>query len=153
MTAKLTPTDQLLLDGFQRDLPLVPRPFAAMAERLGIDEAMVLELLERLLADGVVSRVGAVVEPHRTGFSTLAAMAMPDWALPQIAEFVSGFPEVNHNYEREHAFNLWFVVTGPTPERVRQVLAEIQYRTGVPVLDLPLVEAFRLDLGFKLQWH
>ena len=66
---------------------------------------------------------------------------------------MSGFPEVNHNYEREHALNLWFVVTAPTTERVRQVLAEIEYRTGTAVLDLPLVEAFRLDLGFKLRCY
>jgi DNA-binding Lrp family transcriptional regulator len=153
MTARLTTTEQHLIDAFQRDLPLVPRPFAAMAERLGVDEATVLDLLDRLLTDGVLSRVGAVIEPHRAGASTLAAMAVPDWALPQLADFVSSFPEVNHNYEREHALNLWFVVTAPSADRVRQVLAEIQYRTGVPVLDLPLVEAFRLDLGFKLQWH
>jgi DNA-binding Lrp family transcriptional regulator len=153
MAMTLTATQQRLLDEFQRDLPLVPRPFAVIAERLGADETTVLELLERLQADGVVSRVGAVVEPHRAGWSTLAAMAVPGWALPQIADFVSGLPEVNHNYEREHRLNLWFVVTAPTAERVRQVLAMIEYRTGVPVLDLPLVEAFRLDLGFRLQWR
>jgi DNA-binding Lrp family transcriptional regulator len=153
MITKLTATERHLLDGFQRDLPLVPRPFTVMAERLGIDEETVLDLLRHLLAEGVVSRVGAVIEPHTAGASTLAAMAVPAWALPQIADFVSAYPEVNHNYEREHALNLWFVVTASTPERVRQVLAEIEYRTGVAVLDLPLVEAFRLDLGFKLQWH
>jgi DNA-binding Lrp family transcriptional regulator len=153
MAMTLSTTQQRLLDEFQRDLPLVPRPFAAIADRLGIDEEAVLALLERLQADGVLSRVGAVVEPHQAGWSTLAAMAVPDWALPQIADFVSGLPEVNHNYEREHRLNLWFVVTAPTAERVRQVLAMIEYRTAVPVLDLPLVEAFRLDLGFKLQWH
>jgi DNA-binding Lrp family transcriptional regulator len=153
MTTGLGETERRLLDEFQRHLPLVPRPFAAVAERLGVDEATVLDLLERLIEDGVVSRVGAVIEPHTAGWSTLAAMAVPGWALPSIAEFVSGFPEVNHNYEREHALNLWFVVTAGTVGRVRQVLAEIEYRTSVPVLDLPLVEAFRLDLGFKLQWR
>jgi DNA-binding Lrp family transcriptional regulator len=153
MTASLAAVERCLIDEFQRDLPLVPRPYAAIAERLGVDEATVLAMLERLLADGVISRIGAVVAPHAAGWSTLAAMAVPDWALPQIADFVSAYPEVNHNYEREHRLNLWFVVTAPNPERVRQVLAEIEYRTGVPVLDLPLAEAFRLDLGFKLQWH
>lgn len=153
MATTLSGTEQRLVDEFQRDLPLVERPFAAIAERLGVDEATVLAMLGRLLADGVISRVGAVVEPHKAGWSTLAAMAVPDWALPQIADFVSSFPEVNHNYEREHHLNLWFVVTAPSPERVRQVLATIEYRTGVPVLDLPLEEAFRLDLGFRLQWH
>lgn len=153
MSANLTATEQRLIDEFQRDLPLVPRPYATLAERLGVDEGTVLALLAKLQADGVVSRIGAVVEPHAAGWSTLAAMAVPEWALAQIADFVSSYPEVNHNYEREHRLNLWFVVTAPSKERVRQVLAEIEYRVGVPVLDLPLEEAFRLDLGFKLQWH
>lgn len=153
MATNLSGTEQRLVDEFQRDLPLVERPFAAIAERLGVDEGTVLALLARLQADGVISRVGAVVEPHAAGWSTLAAMAVPAWALPQIADFVSSFPEVNHNYEREHRLNLWFVVTAPSQEHVRQVLATIEYRTGVPVLDLPLEEAFRLDLGFRLQWH
>ena len=153
MSAHLTATERRLIDEFQRDLPLVPRPYATLAERLGVDEGTVLALLAKLQADGVISRIGAVVEPHAAGWSTLAAMAVPEWALAQIADFVSAFPEVNHNYEREHRLNLWFVVTAPSKERGRQVLAEIEYRVGVPVLDLPLEEAFRLDLGFKLQWH
>ncbi|MCB1882927.1 MAG: Lrp/AsnC family transcriptional regulator [Geminicoccaceae bacterium] len=149
----LSPTARHLIDGFQRGLPLRPRPYAEMADRLGVDEETVLALLARLQAEGVVSRVGAVVEPHAAGWSTLAAMSVPPWALAQIADFVSAYPEVNHNYEREHRLNLWFVVTAPTPEAVRRVLDGIEYRVGVPVLDLPLEEAFRLDLGFALQWH
>jgi siroheme decarboxylase len=69
-----------------------------------------------------------------------------------VAALVSSFPEVNHNYEREHDVNLWFVVAASCRARVDGVLAEIEYRTGLAVLDLPLVEAFRLDLGFPLRW-
>jgi hypothetical protein len=90
------------------------------------------------------------VAPHRAGWSTLAAMQVPVEMLPAVAEFVSGFEEVNHNYEREHRLNLWFVVTASSAQRVEQVLREIEYRTGLAVIDLPLVEAFRLDLGFPL---
>jgi siroheme decarboxylase len=146
-----TTTEARLLDEFQRDFPLVPRPFAAVAERLGEDEATVLEMLARLQAEGVVSRVGAVVAPHAAGYSTLAAMRVPPEMLEGVAALVSSFPEVNHNYEREHRLNLWFVVAAASRERVRQVLAAIEYRTSLPVIDLPLVEAFRLDLGFRLQ--
>ncbi|MCB2052792.1 MAG: Lrp/AsnC family transcriptional regulator [Geminicoccaceae bacterium] len=149
----LPDTARSLIDGFQRDFPLSPRPYAVIAARLGIDEETVLSILRQLEASGVLSRVGAVVEPHRAGSSTLAAMSVPPYALSQIADFVSGFAEVNHNYEREHRLNLWFVVHAPNGARVRQVLREIEYRTGVPVVDLPLEEAFRLDLGFPVQWH
>jgi DNA-binding Lrp family transcriptional regulator len=144
-------TEARLLDEFQRDFPLVPRPFAALAERLGVDEAAVLDLLRELTARGAVSRVGAVVAPHTAGYSTLAAMTVPDDMLEAVAEFVSSFPEVNHNYQREHRLNLWFVVAATSRERVRQVLAAIEYRTSLPVIDLPLVEAYRLDLGFPLR--
>ncbi|MGD9508234.1 MAG: Lrp/AsnC family transcriptional regulator [Geminicoccaceae bacterium] len=107
-------------------------------------------MLRGLVAAGVVSRIGAVVAPHRAGWSTLAAMRVPREMLELVANFVSSFPEVNHNYEREHHLNLWFVVAASARWRVDQVLREIEYRTGLAVLDLPLQEAFRLDLGFRL---
>lgn len=144
--------DRRLLDGFQRDLPLTPRPFAALAERLGIGEAQVLERLRRLQEQGAISRVGGVISPHRAGWSTLAAISVPEEELEDVAALVSSYAEVNHNYEREHEFNLWFVVTAPSRERALAVLAEIETRTRLPVLDLPLIEAYRLDLGFALSW-
>ena len=139
-----------VIDAFQRDLPLVPRPYAAMGDRLGLDEDEVLAILRQLVEAGVVSRVGAVVAPHRAGWSTLCAMQVPAELLAAVADFVSAFAEVNHNYEREHALNLWFVVVASSAWRVEQVVREIEYRTGLPVIDLPLEEAFRLDLGFRL---
>jgi DNA-binding Lrp family transcriptional regulator len=139
-----------LLDGFQRDFPLMPRPFAEIARRLATDEATVIEMLARLQAERAISRVGAVIAPHRAGWSTLAAMAVPPAQLEEVAALVSSYPEVNHNYEREHRLNLWFVVAAPSPERVAGVLAEIEYWSGLEVLDLPLEEAYRLDLGFPL---
>jgi DNA-binding Lrp family transcriptional regulator len=149
-TVALAPAELRLLDAYQRDLPLEPRPYAAMADRLGVTEEALLATLKRLCAEGVVSRVGAVVAPHSVGWSTLCAMQVPPDLLGPVAEFVNAFPEVNHNYEREHRYNLWFVVAAAAAWRVEQVLREIEYRTGLPVLDLPLEEAFRLDLGFRL---
>lgn len=144
--------DRRLLDDFQRDFPLQPRPFAALADRLGVSEAEVLKRLRRLQEQGAISRIGAVLTPHRAGWSTLAAMAVPMEELDRVAELVSSYPEVNHNYEREHELNLWFVVAAPSRERVELVLREIETRSRYPVLDLPLLEAFRLDLGFALSW-
>ena len=144
--------DRRLLDDFQRDFPLTPRPFATLAERLGDDEAEVLQRLQRLQEQGAISRIGAVLTPHRAGWSTLAAISVPDDELEEVAALVSGYPEVNHNYEREHRLNLWFVVAAPSLGRVAGVLAEIEYWTGLEVLELPLEEAYRLDLGFALSW-
>jgi DNA-binding Lrp family transcriptional regulator len=148
----IEPLERALLNDFQRDFPLTARPYAELAARLGTSEAVVLEALAALQADGLIARVGPVIAPHRAGWSTLAAMAVPAERLEEVAALVNGFAEVNHNYEREHRFNLWFVVTAPSRERVAAVLAEIGRRTGLEVLDLPLLEPYRLDLGFPLSW-
>lgn len=142
-----------LLDGFQKDFPLEPRPYKAIAERLGCDEDTVLDLLRRMRDAGLVTRVGPVFAPHRAGASTLAAMAVPAERLEEVAALVSGYDEVNHNYQREHGFNLWFVAAAPDAARVREVLEEIAGRTGLKVMDLPLEQAFHIDLGFPLQWN
>ncbi|RMG38434.1 MAG: Lrp/AsnC family transcriptional regulator, partial [Gammaproteobacteria bacterium] len=65
---------------------------------------------------------------------------------------ISARPEVNHNYEREHHFNLWFVVTAEDRRHLEGVLAEIEAETGLPVLDLPMLEDYFIDLGFRIQW-
>lgn len=144
--------DRRLLDEFQSGLPLSERPFAWMAERLGVSESEVLERLRRLNEVGAVSRVGPVFAPKRVGVSTLAAMAVPAERLGSVAALVNTYPEVNHNYEREHRYNLWFVLTAPDQARLARVLEEIERRTDLPVLDLPMLAEYHIDLGFPLQW-
>jgi DNA-binding Lrp family transcriptional regulator len=139
-----------LLNDYQHDFPLTAAPFAAMAEALGVSEAEVLETLVSLQARGAVSRVGAVFRPRSIGASTLAALAVPEHELERVAQLVSAYPEVNHNYQREHHYNLWFVVTAPDELALQRVLREIEERSGCRVLFLPLVEDYHIDLGFDL---
>lgn len=148
----LSDTERRLLDDFQHGLPLEPRPFARMAESLGVSEETVIAALQGLQDNGVVSRVGPVFRPNRVGVSTLAALAVPPERLAEVAALVSGYEAVNHNYEREHHYNLWFVVTAPDRDRLDAVLAEIAERTGLAPLDLPMLEDYFIDLGFRLQW-
>ena len=144
--------EQRLLNEFQHGLPLTAEPFADIARQLGVYETTVLETLQRLQTEGVVSRVGAVFRPNRIGASTLAAIAAPETELEQVADIVSSFAEVNHNYEREHRFNLWFVVVAEDEQRLQRVLQEIENSCGYTVLDLPLLNEHFIDLGFDLKW-
>lgn len=139
-----------LLNDFQHGFPLAPAPFGIVAERLGTSETEVLETLDRLQACGKISRVGAVFRPHSIGSSTLAALAVPEEDIDSIAQLVNGYTEVNHNYEREHHYNLWFVVTAPDEARVQAVLNDIGHRTGCQPLHLPMLEDFYIDLSFDL---
>ena len=144
--------EQRLLNEFQQGMPLTPNPYADIANQLGVYETTVLETLQRLQTEGVVSRVGAVFRPNRVGASTLAAMAVPQDEIEAVAAIINEFNEVNHNYEREHEFNLWFVVVATDDDRLLQVLADIETACGYPVMDLPLLDEFFIDLGFDLKW-
>jgi siroheme decarboxylase len=142
-----------MIDRFQRDFPLVERPYAELARKLGVSEDDVIEALKVLKENGTLSRVGAVFKPNTVGHSTLAAMAVEPDRLEEVAAVVSNFDAVNHNYEREHRLNLWFVVTTTDAQGVEQVIEDIEHMTGIKVLNLPMLEDYHLDLGFDLQWN
>ncbi|MBO3707958.1 MAG: AsnC family transcriptional regulator [Candidatus Accumulibacter sp.] len=142
--------DFRLLNEFQRDFPLCPAPFAELASRLGVAEAKVLQGLEALRREGKVARVGAVFAPKRIGASTLAALAVQPAQLAAVAAAVNRFPEVNHNYEREHRYNLWFVVTAGSEGRLQATLGAIEQLAGLPLLRLPMLQEYHIDLGFAL---
>ena len=146
--------DRRLLNDFQSGLPLAPRPFAAIAETLGIDETEVIERLRRLTDCGAVSRVGPVFSPKRVGVSTLAAMAVPPDRLDSVAALVSTYAEVNHNYEREHRFNLWFVLTAADQASLRSVLARDRRSVaGSTVLDCRCSPSTTSTWGFRCNGH
>lgn len=151
-TRHLTELERHLLNDYQHDLPLSPTPYADMAEQLGVSEQQVLESLDTLHRDGLISRVGAVFRPNRVGASTLAAISVDESELESIAEIISSYPHVNHNYEREHEFNLWFVATASSEAELCSVLGEMEERTSHSILALPLLEDYHIDLGFDLQW-
>ena len=140
-----------LLNDFQRGFPLESRPYARLADALGIGEQDVLAMLADLKTEGKIARVGAIVRPNSIGASTLAAMRVRVDRLEEVAEAISRRPEVNHCYQREHEINVWFVVTARDRAEVLRVLDEISEETGESVLDLPIVEPYHIDLGFDLR--
>jgi DNA-binding Lrp family transcriptional regulator len=109
-----------------------------------------MDCLQEMDQAGTLSRIGPVFEHSRAGASTLAALAVPTERLQQVADRVSQYPEVNHNYAREHFYNLWFVLTGPDRQHIDRVLKELENDTGLMPLDLPMLTAYRIDLGFDL---
>ena len=145
--------EKRLLNDFQHGFPLSPRPFAELAERLGSDEQSVLDAYRRLQREGIVSRIGPVFRPNRIGVSTLAAMAVPADQLERVAECISARAEINHNYERLHRYNLWFVVTARSEQQLQQALRDIERDCGHPVMNLPMLEDYFIDLGFEIQWE
>lgn len=148
--APLTGVRRRLVNEFQRGFPLSPRPFREVAAQLEWDETAVLEALSELTAAGVVSRVGPVIRPNTIGVSALAAMAVPPHRLAGVAGLVSRRSEVNHNYEREHRFNLWFVLAANDDRALGEAVREIEADSGLAVMVLPMLDDYYIDLGFDL---
>ncbi|OAN89823.1 AsnC family transcriptional regulator [Marinobacter sp. EhC06] len=150
---RLDTTDKQLINLFQRDLPVCDRPYEAIARQLGIAEEEVIERLQSLQDSQVLSRVGPVFEHSRAGASLLAAVAVPDEQLDLVAATVNRAPGVNHNYAREHTYNLWFVMTAPDEDTLEERLDELERQLRLPMLRLPMVEAYHIDLGFDIDWE
>jgi DNA-binding Lrp family transcriptional regulator len=150
VTAPREALEQALIERFQRGFPLVRRPYAAVAATLGASEGEVLAALRRMSDAGQISRIGAVIAPGLAGASTLAAIAVPPARLEEVAARVSADPRINHNYERENAVNLWFVLHAPNEAQLEAALADVAAAAGFPVLDLRLLREHHIDLGFSL---
>lgn len=145
--AKLDALDRRIIDRLHGDFPLVSTPYRALAEDLGIEECDLLARLERLFDDGIATRFGPFIDVERTGGRyCLCAVAAPATRVDAIAGVINGFESVAHHYERDHPFNLWFVIAAASDAELRREVAEIEAATGLEVLALPRDEEFRIDL-------
>ncbi|MFO7927863.1 MAG: Lrp/AsnC family transcriptional regulator [Halobacteriota archaeon] len=148
--AHIDSTDAALIDGYQSGFPVVERPFRSVGESLGISESEALERVERLRESGVFRRFGAVLNPPVIGASTLAAVRAPEDHFDEVAAIINEYRQVNHNYRRDHEWNMWFVVTAGSLETRDRIIAEIEERTGCRVLVLPMLTDFYIDLEFPV---
>lgn len=142
--------DRRIVNALQSGFPICERPYLKAADDLGIAEQTLIDRLERLLADGILSRFGPMYHAERMGGAlTLAAIKVPEHRFDEIADIVNAFPEVAHNYQRTHEFNMWFVVATETLAQLQQALTDIEAKTGLKVYDLPKITEYYV--GLKLE--
>src|SRR3990170_1374773 len=143
-------TDRKIVNALQGGFPVSERPYAEAATKLGIGEDDLIRRLDTMLSDGTLTRFGPMYHAERLGGAlTLAAMQIPPQDFERVAAIVNAFPEVAHNYAREHTLNMWFVLATETPERIDQVIAAIERDTGYPVHNMPKREEFFVGLRFE----
>lgn len=142
--------DKAIINRLQQGFPICEAPYRQVSAQLGMDEAILLERLERLLAEGVLSRFGPMYHAELMGGAlTLAALKVPDERFDEVAEIVNSFPEVAHNYARNHALNMWFVLATERPEQVQAVIRAIEAQTGLMVLDMPKISEYYVGLQLE----
>ncbi|HHJ14983.1 MAG TPA: Lrp/AsnC family transcriptional regulator [Gammaproteobacteria bacterium] len=143
--------DRRIIKQLQRGFPLTERPYRDAARPIGISESELMTRIRCMLDDGLLTRFGPLFNAERMGGAlSLCALEVPRADFETVAETVNSFPEVAHNYQREHALNMWFVLATETPQRLEEVLREIETRTGLPVYDFPRQAEYYVGLEFKL---
>ncbi len=142
-----------LLNNYQQDFPLSPTPYTDIALSLGVSEDDVLLAFNELKDEQFINRIGSIIAPNFIGVSSLVAMAIPDNQLQRVANIVSSFPEVNHNYERENNFNLWFVLITKDEDDLQSVIEKIEIETSYKAMQLPLLADYFINLGFEMDFN
>jgi DNA-binding Lrp family transcriptional regulator len=139
--------DRSIIDGLQGGFPLCASPYAQVAQELGIDESTLLSRLQHLLDARVLTRFGPMFQVERMGGAfVLAAMKVPEARYAEVTESVNAFAEVAHNYRREHAFNMWFVLATRTPQDIAATISRIEAATGLPVYAFPKEREYFVEM-------
>lgn len=140
-----------IINRYQGGFPLIEAPYQAMADALDCTETDILNNLEELLGNGVLSRFGPLYDAVQIGGGlTLAALRVPEDRYQAVTGLVNAFPQVAHNYQREHTLNMWFVVATDTHEQIEEVLHAIHRATGLIPYNFPRQMEFYLGLWLHL---
>lgn len=141
--------DRNIINHMQNDFPVCEYPFSIMAAQLNLDEEVLIKHIQTLLDNGTLSRFGPMYNIEKLGGKySLVAMNVPEHDLESVIEVVNSYPEVAHNYERDHDLNIWFVLAAETTSELESILKEIEKQTGYITYDMPKLEEFYVGLKF-----
>ena len=146
--------DLAILNALQDDLPLVSRPWKAIADRLNISETEMIDRMKNLEESGIIRDISPVLESRSLGLhaATLVALHVPEERIEEIAGVISSYAEVSHNFQRDHYYSLWFTIAAQNKEGIQRVLHEILQQTAIPaldVLDLPTTKKIKINVRFS----
>lgn len=145
--ADLDAIDRSLINALQTGFPLSDEPYREVGEKLGLSEDEVLARLRSLLARKVLTRFGPLYQVERIGGAfVLAALKVPETDFERVTALVNALPEVAHNYRREHAFNMWFVLATETPEGIATAIDKIEQATDLPVYAFPKEREYFVEM-------
>ena len=142
--------DRRIINSLQAGFPICDAPYQQVASQLGLTEQALIARLQALLDNGTLTRFGPLYHAELMGGAlTLAAVTAPDQRFDEIAGIINAFPEVAHNYARNHALNMWFVIATETPGQIQSVITAIEQQTGLTVYNMPKINEY--FVGLKLE--
>jgi DNA-binding Lrp family transcriptional regulator len=142
--------DRLIINTLQEGFPICDSPYQQVAIQLGLTEQVLIDRLQALLDNGTLTRFGPLYHAELMGGAlTLAAVKAPAERFAEITDIINAFPEVAHNYARNHTLNMWFVIATETPEQIQHTITAIEQQTGLTVVNMPKINEY--FVGLKLE--
>lgn len=139
--------DKKLINLLQKGLPVCEKPFYEIAKIVKSTEKIVINKVQTMLENGLLTRFGPMFDAACLGGAfTLAAMKVPKDQFEDVAQIVNSFEQVAHNYERKNELNMWFVIGTETQSEIIQVIKQIEYKTGINVVNMPKEHEFFVGL-------
>lgn len=147
---QLSEFECLLINELQADFPLCEEPYQQLGQRFDCEPELILETISDLLQRGVLTRFGPLLNIEKAGgVFSLCALKVEESRFEEVAELVNDYPEVAHNYQREHEWNMWFVLAAESKAELERVFAELVQRSDCPGLNLPKEEEYYVGLRFE----
>ena len=147
---ELTEFEKQLLNSYQGDFPLTPEPFQTIANALNTTSDNVQKTISNLLDKGVLTRFGPLYNIEKIdGVFSLCALKVPTQRFDEVTELVNNYVEVAHNYQRDHEWNMWFVLAAESEQALEILFNDITELTGCPSLNLPKQTEFFVRLKFE----
>lgn len=142
--------DRRIINTLQGNFPIADNPYQQVAEQLGIKEEELLKRLEALLENKTLTRFGPMYDIQKLGGSfSLCVIRVPNERFDEVTTIVNSFSEVAHNYERDHEFNMWYVLATESLQQIEQVNQAIEDKIGLKVYNMPKLQEFFVGLHFQ----
>lgn len=139
--------DRAIINRLQDGFPLCEHPFQVVAEQLGTSENELINRLDGMVNDGLLSRFGPLFNAEKMGGELLlCAMSVSEAEFDDVADVVNSFSQVAHNYQRQHRFNMWFVLATESAQEVDSVVEAIERKTGLSVHRFPKLDEYYVGL-------
>lgn len=142
--------DKHIINALQDGFPICDAPYRQVAAQLGLSEQELIDRLKALLDNGTLTRFGPLYNAEQMGGAlTLAAVKAPVERFDEVTEIINAFPEVAHNYARNHELNMWFVIATETPDQIQQTITAIERQTGLNVYNMPKNKEYFVNLKLE----
>lgn len=143
--------DQQILNILQTGYPLHTNPYKLIASEIGISEEELINRISQLKMDGIIRRIGAVLDARKMGFySTLCATSVEDKRIDEVAAIINRYDGVTHNYVRDHNLNIWFTLTASSQEKAMEILEQIEKAANIKVYSMPSKRMYKIKVALEM---